>query len=539
MRSARSVSIAAPLLATVLLAAGCGRQSVSPPPPPPPSGAVNVLTYHNDLARTGQNLAETILTPANVSGATFGKIGFLPVNGLVDAEPLYVSQWTIAGAAHNVVYVATEHDEVHAFDADNFTPLWSVSVSPAGEVPSDDHGCGQITPEIGVTDTPVIDPAFGAHGAIFLVAMSKDASGAYHQRLHAMDLATGAELPGSPVEIQARYTAPGSGVTDTFDPGNYAERAGLLLLNGKIYLAFTSHCDQGSYQGWVMAYDEATLRQTAVLNLTPNGSEGSVWMAGAGLAADAAGNVYFLDANGTFDTLLDAQGRPAQGDYGNAFLKLSTANGGLAVAGYFTPSNTVAESNADEDLGSGGVLVLPDASDAAGTVRHLAVGAGKDGNIYVVNRDSMGGFNAAGDAVYQEIGAGGLAGSVFSAPAYFNGRVYYAAVGDALKAFTVSSALLAAPPASQSAATFGYPGATPSVSANGAANGIVWVVENRGGAGILHAYDAANLAHELYNSARNASRDSFADNKFITPMIANGKVFVGTPTGVAVFGLLP
>jgi len=331
MRSARSVSIAAPLLATVLLAAGCGRQSVSPPPPPPPSGAVNVLTYHNDLARTGQNLAETILTPANVSGATFGKIGFLPVNGLVDAEPLYVSQWTIAGAAHNVVYVATEHDEVHAFDADNFTPLWSVSVSPAGEVPSDDHGCGQITPEIGVTDTPVIDPAFGAHGAIFLVAMSKDASGAYHQRLHAMDLATGAELPGSPVEIQARYTAPGSGVTDTFDPGNYAERAGLLLLNGKIYLAFTSHCDQGSYQGWVMAYDEATLRQTAVLNLTPNGSEGSVWMAGAGLAADAAGNVYFLDANGTFDTLLDAQGRPAQGDYGNAFLKLSTANGGLAV----------------------------------------------------------------------------------------------------------------------------------------------------------------------------------------------------------------
>lgn len=295
-----------------------------------------------------------------------------------------------------------------------------------------------------------------------------------------------------------------------------------------------------------MGYSESTLQQTSVLNLTPNGTntEGSIWMAGAGLAADPSGFIYFLDANGSFDTTLNSSGFPANGDYGNSFMKVSTASGTLTVADYFATSNTVAESNADEDLGSGGALVLPDLKDASGNTVHLAVGAGKDGNIYVVNRDNMGKFNASGNgAIYQEI-VGKIGGQEFGMPAYFNGTIYYGAVGPALTAFRVTNAKLAASPASSSKATFPYPGATPSISANGTSNGIVWAVQNTGGGGgggaaVLHAYDATNLANELYNSNQAANgRDAFTDNKFITPMIAGGKVFVGTPTGVVVFGLL-
>jgi hypothetical protein len=285
-----------------------------------------------------------------------------------------------------------------------------------------------------------------------------------------------------------------------------------------------------------MGYSESTLAQTAVLNLTPNGNEGSIWMAGSGLAADANGNIYFLDANGTFDTTLNANGFPASGDYGNGFMKVSTANNSLTVADYFEMHNTVSESNNDEDLGSGGALVLPDLKDSSQTVHHLAVGAGKDSTIYVVNRDSMGKFNAQSDSIYQEIGS--AIGGVWSMPAYFNNTVYYAAVNDTLKAFPISNAKLATAAASNSTNSFPYPGATPSISANGTNGGIVWAVENASPA-VLHAYDATSLT-ELYNSNQATnSRDHFGNgNKFITPMIVNGKVYVGTPAGVAVFGLL-
>ena len=435
-----------------------------------------------------------------------------------------------------MVFVVTEHDLVYAFDADTFAQLWQASVLGANETTSDDHGCGQITPEIGVTATPVIDLKSGAHGTIFVAAMSKDAGGNYHQRLHALDITTGTEQAGSPTTIQATF--PNHGGNVTFDPGQYAERAGLLLLNGVIYMGWTSHCDGGSYTGWVMGYSESTLQQVSVIDITPNGSEGSVWMAGAGLAADSSNFIYFLAANGTFDPTLNANGFPVNGDYGNAFMKLSTSGGSLSVADYFTMYNTVSESNADEDLGSGGALVLPDLKNAAGNTVHLAVGAGKDSNIYVVNRDSMGKFNPNNDsAIYQELDSA-VGGGVWSMPAYFNGIVYYGGVSDSLKAFPITNAMLATTPASVSAANYGYPGATPSVSANGSSEGIVWAVEN-GGTGVLHAYDATNLATELYNSNQAGSRDQFSDNKFITPMIANGKVYVGTPTGVIVFGLLP
>jgi hypothetical protein len=505
------------------------------------SSGVDVVTYHNDNARTGQNLSETTLTPSNVNSNNFGKLRFLAVDGLVDAEPLYLSNLVVAGATHNVVFVPTENGTVYAFDPDSGVQLWKHSVLQSGEIPGDDHGCGQVGPKIGVTSTPVIDRSKGPNGAIFVVTMSKNtSSGTYFHRLHALDITTGAELFGGPTTIQATFPGTGDNSSNgnvVFDATQYKERAGLLLLNGVIYTTWASHCDIRLYTGWIISYSESTLQRVSVLNIIPNGSEGSIWMSGAGPAADSSGNIYFLTANGTFDTTLDANGFPANGDYGNAFMKLSTKNNVLAVADYFNMDNTVSESGGDVDLGSGGALVLPDLTDGNGKVQHLAVGAGKDSNIYVVNRDSMGKFNSANNnSIYQEL-SGALPGGIWGMAAYFNGVVYYAGVGDPLVAFPITNAKLNGSPASQSGNSFGYPGATPSISANGTVNGIVWAVEN-GGTAVLHAYDATDLSKELYNSNQAGSRDHFAGNKFITPMIANGKVFVGTPNGVAVFGLL-
>jgi hypothetical protein len=515
------------------------------------AAGVNVTTYHNDNARDGWNASETTLTPQNVNFNAFGKLRELAVDGKVDAQPLYVSGLSISGQAHNVLITVTEHGSAYAFDADSGTQLWKVSALETGETTSDDHGCGQITPEIGITDTPVIDRASGANGTVFFVAMSKDSGSNYHQRLHALDLTTGAELPGSPSEIQASFPGNGygsSGGKQVFDPGQYAERVGLLLMNGQIYMGWTSHCDDDPYTGWLMAYSETTLQQTSVLNLTPNGpstphygdGEGSIWMSGAGLAGDTSGNIYFLDANGTFDSTLSANGFPSSGDFGNSFMKVSTTGNTLAAADYFAAYNLQSESDADQDLGSGGAMLLPDQTDAGGVTRHLAVGAGKDTNIYVVDRDNMGKFNASSNnAVYQEI-PNGLSGGAFSMAALFNNTVYYAAVGDHLKAFPITNALLATSPASESSNTFAYPGSTPSVSSNGSQGGIVWAIENQNGAGVLHAFDPTNIPTELYDSNQAANgRDNFSDNKFVTPTIANGKVFVGTQSSVAVFGLLP
>ena len=502
--------------------------------------AVDVATYHNDNARTGQNLAETLLNPGNVSSTTFGKVGFLSVDGKVDAQPLHLSNVNIPGqGTRNVLYVVTEHDSVYAFDAVSGAALWQVSLLGAGETTSDARGCSQVTPEIGITATPVIDRTRGPNGAIYVIAMSKNGSN-YFQRLHALDITSGAELFGGPKNIQASFPGSGDGSSGgnvIFDPQQYEERAGMLLLNGVVYIGWTSHCDIRPYTGWIMAYDASTLTQTSVLNVTPNGNEGAIWMAGCGLAADSSANIYFLDANGTFETTLDGNGFPNRRDFGNAFLKLSTS-GGLAVADYFATFDTVSQSNADNDLGSGGAILLPDLTSGSGQVQHLAVGAGKDGNIYVVNRDAMGKFNSSSNNIYQQL-SGVLSGSVFSAPAYFNNTLYYGAVGDRIKAFTITSARLSSAATSQTGNTFPYPGTTPGISANGTANAILWAAEN-GGTAVLHAYDATNLSHELYNSNQAGARDQFgAGNKFITPTIANGRVYVGTTNGVAVFGLLP
>jgi outer membrane protein assembly factor BamB len=505
---------------------------------PAASSPMDVATWHNDIARTGQQLAETVLTPANVNSASFGKLATFPVDGAVDARPLFLAGVPTAGGTHNVVYVATENASVYAFDADTGSVLWKISTLGNGESPSDDHKCTQITPTIGVTATPVIDRSRGPNGAMYVVGMSKDASGGYHQRIHALDIATGAELFNGPTEIRATYPGNGAGSqngTLTFDPGQYAERASLLLLNGVVYTSWTSHCDFMPYTGWVMGYDANTLQQASVLNVTPNGQMGSIWMSGAGLASDGEA-IFFLDANGTFDPTQNAQEMPINGNFGNGFLRLNTSP--LRVQDYFEPSNTVQESNQDEDLGSGGAMVLPDFADASGTVRHLAIGAGKNATIYVVNRLSMGKFDSNADHIYQEL-VGQIRGPMFGAPAYFNNSVYFGAVGDSIRAFSVSNAVLSATSTSQTSNAFAFPGATPSISANGTANGILWAAQN-GTTAALRAYDATNLGRQLYSSNDAGARDQFGQgNKFITPMIANGKVYVGTRNAVAVFGLLP
>ena len=504
-----------------------------------PSFSQDVVTYHNTNLRTGLNSKETILTPANVNSATFGKLFTIPVDGRVDAEPLYLSAVTIAGVGHNVLIVVTEHDSVYAFDADTGKQIWHVSTLKSGETTSDDRGCSQVAPEIGITATPAIYRFAGSDPVIYVVAMSKDTAGKYHQRLHALDAINGSELHNGPVDIQAKFPGTGdnsSGGYVIFDPAQYKERAGLLRLSGTVYLAFASHCDKRPYTGWVMGYNSNTLAQTTVLNLTPNGNEGAIWQAGAGMAADGAGNIFLLDANGDFDTTLNASGFPADGDYGNAFLRLTTA-GGLAVADYFQMDNQSDENGNDIDLGSGGTLLITQ-KDVTGKAWNLAVGAGKDGNLYVVDRTSMGKFHSGSNNIYQEL-QGALPGGIWSMPASFLGKIYYGPVGSPILAFQFRNAKLLSAPVAQTSNAFGYPGATPSVSANGNTNGIVWAVENVNPA-VLHAYNALTLL-ELYNSNQAANgRDHFGNgNKFITPTIANGKVYVGTTDGVGVFGVLP
>ncbi len=520
-------------------------------------GQVDVLTYHYDNQRTGHNLSERILTSANVNSSTFGKLFTVPVDGKVDAEPLYVSGLPIPGqGTRNVTFAATEHDSVYAFDGDTGKVYWQVSLLKSGETPSDSVGCTQVIPEIGITSTPVISRRVGPHGTIYLVAMSKDSSGGYHQRIHALDLSTGAEELNGPVEIQASYPGTGddsNGTLDVFDPKQHEDRAALLLSNGVVYTSWTSHCDKKPYTGWTIGYNQWTLKQSSVFDFVPNGSEGSIWASGGGTASDSMGNLYFSVANGTFDTTLNAQGFPNKADYGNAFLKLTPQlwrqpNLSLKPTDYWTMYDTVAESDKDVDLGSGGLLLF-DTTDASGKIRHLGTGAGKDMNIYVFDRDNMGKFNPGGNGnVYEELFSA-LTGKQYASPAIFNNTIYYGSVGDVLRAYQISDGRLATSPSSVSQNSFPFPGTTPTVSASGTTSGIVWAFDNgSSGAGgmtptvpaILHAYDASNLGTELYNSNQApGSRDQFGlGNKFIVPTVVNGHVYVGTTNSVAVFGLL-
>ena len=503
--------------------------------------AINVLTWHNDLARTGQNFKEIQLTPVNVNFNSFGKLFQINVDGKVDAQPLIVSNVSIPNrGTYNVVIITTEHDSVYCCDADFGTILWHRSMLRSGETPSDSRGCDQVVPEIGITATPAIDLTVGPHGTIYVVAMSKNAT-SYFQRIHALDLTTGAEQFGGPVAIAATY--PGTGDNNNgqgqvvFDPSQYKERCGLVLTGGIVYTFWASHCDQQPYTGWVIGYNKNTLAQVRVLNLTPNGNDGAVWQSGGAPAIDPTGQIYALVGNGTFETSLDANGFPSKSDFGNCIVKLS-ANQPFRVTDYWTMFNTISESKIDQDLGSGGAVLLPPMIDVNGLTRNLVAGAGKDKHIYIADRNNLGKFVPSSNAtLYQDV-KGVLAGGVFSLPAYFNGHLYYGAVNDRLKSFAFSNARLVTTPTSRTAVTFSYPGTTPSVSANGTANAIVWATSNDTSA-VLYAFDATNLAKQLYSSNDAGTRDNFGTgNKFIVPTVANGKVYVGTTSSVGVFGLL-
>jgi hypothetical protein len=519
-------------------------------------GQINVLTYKNNNARTGSNTTETILTHSNVNSTQFGKLWFAPSDGWVDAQPLYVSNLVIPGhGTHNTLFMETENDTAYALDANTGTVLWEVSLLLPGETASNNRSCNQITPLIGITSTPAIYlKSATAGGYMYVVAMSVDSSGNYHQRLHALSLGSGKELLGGPVDIQATYPGTGpnsSGGVVTFVPGDYKARPAVLLLNGVVYISFSSNCDDPPFNGWIMAYNGSTLAQEAVFSTTPNGENGALWGSGGGPAADASGNIYQMVGNGTFDQTLNSQGFPSSGDYGNGFLKMTLASNVLSVSDYFASYNA-ADGPFDEnvELGSSSPLILPEMTNAAGTQLHLAVGAGKVGTIFVVNLDNMGKYNPAGDTnVYQALvgvlGPGGsqnAVGAVRFPPVLLRNLVFFSGNQTPIMAFEFTSALLSTAAVSSTPEVFQYPGAAMSTSANVSSNGILWAAAP-GGAGVgsgLYAYVAGNLSQELYNSNQaTGGRDQITYAKFAPPTVANGMVYVATQTGVAAFGLLP
>jgi LysM repeat protein len=516
---------------------------------------VSVTTWRNDIARTGQNLNETILTPSNVNPTQFGKLFSQAVDGYVYAQPLYLSNVTIGGQSHNVVFVATEHDSVYAFDADsngvgNANPLWFASMlttahgaaAGATTVSSDTVGT-DIIPELGITGTPVIDPA---SGTLYVVSFTQEGSN-FYLRLHALDITSGAEKYGGPAMITATVPGTGngsSGGTLTFDSEWQNQRPGLLLLNGIVYIGFAAHGDNGPWHGWILGYNEQTLQQTGAFCATPNGVGAGVWMGGAGLAAEVIdpvnhpyGRMFVPTGNGDFTaTAPYAAGM----DYGDSILNLDLTNGVPTIQDDFTPANQAQLDAYDMDQAAGGLMIVP--TQTSGSYPYLLVQAGKSGYVYLLNRQNLGGYNPAGDQVVQELPwAVGNVGA-WSAPAYWNGTVYYWGQIDTLKAFPLVNGQLTGPTA-VSSETYGYPGANPTISANGNTQGIVWSLETDGymtsGSSVLMAHNAANVSTTLYSSNTNLSRDNpgYAV-KFTVPTVVNGKVYVGAQYQLSVYGLL-
>jgi len=506
------------------------------------------FTYHNDNLRTGQNLDETVLTLSNVNQNQFGKLFSYPLDGIPFASPLYVANVSIPGQGfHNVVYVATAHDSVYAFDADGLstTPLWHTSFLGSGvtTVPCSDTGeCGDIPTEIGIASTPVIDQS---SGTIYVVAATKEGTNTWIQRLHALDITNGSEKFGGPVVLAASVSGTGSGASGgkvPFDPLRENQRPGLLLNNGVVYLGFGSHGDNSPWHGWVLGYNATTLQQIMAYNVTPNGNGGGIWQGGGGLATDATGNIYFVTSNGDFDA--NSGGK----DYGDSVEKIGPT--GLVVD-YFTPFDQQNMNVNNLDLGAGGPVLLVD--QTTGSFPHLLICAGKSGTIYVVNRDNMGKYNSSNDnqivqSLPNALPNGSPEAGNFSTPVYFNGYIYFGAVEDNLRAFQLTNGRLSPGPTSVSTAIYGVRGASFAVSANGNSNGILWALQNNGTSanndvgspGVLFAYDANNLATVLYSSGQAGNRDTldFAA-KFSIPLVANGKVFVAGQSQLTAFGLLP
>jgi hypothetical protein len=510
------------------------------------------LTYHNDAMRTGQNLAETVLTPGNVNSTQFGKLFSVAVDGKVYAQPLYVPNVTIPGqGTHNVLYVATEHDSLYAFDADNLqsAPLWQTSfIDPAngittivvGSTGTVDIFCNSMKPEVGITGTPVIDPSTNT---MYLVVRTKEVQGSttnFVQRLHAIDITTGEDKPNSPAVIQASF--PGIGVGNdgngnvVFNPLTQNQRSGLLLLNGTIYIAYASFCDPPDYHGWILGYDENSLDLTQVANTTPNGWAGGIWGSGDAPAADASGNIYVTTGNGTFD------GNFGGSDYSDSILSYSTSGGTLSLIDSFTPYNQYFLVGPDLDLGSGGVTLVPDQPSGP---THLLFGGGKTGNVYLLNRDGLGGYDSSNDNAVQQslVHAAGGKGKgdqgIWPKGAFWQNQVYYVGTGDVPKAYRLYDGQLSTAPISKGNVVFGYPAALPAISSNGTNNGIVWLVLEATPQKVpvvLYAFEADNLSVQLYNST---GVTTGLGVQFGIPTVANGKVYVGTASEIDVYGLLP
>ncbi|MGC2445032.1 MAG: choice-of-anchor D domain-containing protein [Candidatus Binatus sp.] len=514
-------------------------------------GYTGTFLYRNDNFRTGQNLAESILTPSVVNPTQFGLLFTDTIDAAAYAQPLYVPNVAIPNqGTHNVIYVATENDSVYAFDADQPGPaLWQKSfidpVNGITAVPSSDLGCGDLTPIIGITATPVIDPGQGPNGTLYLVSKVKLGPGIYQQQLHALDIATGLEQAHSPMTISASVPGTAADAVDgviSFNPLLQNDRPALTLANGVVYLSFASHCDITPYHGWILGYDEMTLAQKVVFNTTPNGDDGGIWESGCGPGVDTNGDLIAITGNGTFDTFTPPV------NYGDSILRLTPGAGTMSVTSFFTPLNELVLDDEDLDMGSGGNLLLP---DQPGPNTHLMVGIGKYGNVYLVNRDSMGGFNATTDMMVQELDS--AVGPMFGTPAYWQGMVpnvglqnmiYTVASFDVPKIYVIDNGLIHTPVASQALNfRFGYPGPSPVISANGTTGGIMWAIDSTawqsGGTAILYAFDATNLNNELYDSNRLTADNPGPAVKFAVPTVANGSVYMGTQTQLAVFGLLP
>jgi hypothetical protein len=499
--------------------------------------AQRVITSQYDNARTGANLNETKLTPRNVNVQHFGKIFTLHVDGDVYAQPLFLGGVEIPGKGrHDVLFIATEHDSVYAFDAygNPSTPLWQASFLKDGftTVPARDAECPFIAPEIGITSTPVIDPD---SGTLYVLARTRDRTGfldnVYAQRLHALAVTTGVEKFGGPVEIRASMSGSGTGSSSgklSFNPLRDNPRAALLLNRGVIYLTWASACDVGPYHGWVMAYGARSLRQEAVFNASPDADDSGIWEGDTGPAADKAGNIFLATGNGRFDAAKGGR------DYGDSLLKLNGES--LKLSDYFVPYNAADLDANDSDLGSGGPMLLPDQS---GAYPHLAVVEGKGGVLYLVDRDHMGHWQPGNNSHAVQTMA--VPNGVFGSMAYWNHYVYLLSDGDALRQFALIDGKLSPKAAS------GFPGvsATPTLSANGLDDGIVWLLRSKVGntpdqPAALYAYDPANVAHELYNSEQNAGRDRAGlALRFNIPTVVNGHVYVGTKHEVDGYGLLP
>lgn len=499
-----------------------------------------ITTAQVDNARTGAYLKETTLTPQNVNPQQFGKLFTFRVDGDIYAQPLFVPGVEIPGKGkHDVIYIATEHDSVYAFDAygNPSTPLWHVNFLAIGSttIPERDVQCFFISTEIGITSTPVIDLKTGT---LYVLARTKGqhlfSANEYHQQLHALAITSGVEKLGGPVEIQAAVNGKGDGSKNgrvNFEPLRENPRAALLLSNGTVYLSWASSCDVGPYHGWVIAYDARTLKQRAVFNDSPDADDGGIWASDTGIAADQDGNVFAATGNGRFDAAKGGR------DYGDSLLKLHLDGSGLGVRDYFTPFNEQHLNVTDNDLGSGGPVLLP---DQVGPYPHLAIVGGKAPVLYVINRDHMGHFQPDSDShAIQTIPTNG---GIFGATAYWNQNVYLLSDADVLRDYEVRNGKLVYKAAS--AFSLRDHAATPTVSANGDKEGIVWIVSSKGWnspdrTAVLYAVDASNVAHELYNTEQNPSRDRAGlALRFNIPTIVNGHVYIGAKHEVDVYGLL-